>query len=100
MKHKLKQLRKFSPMLAGLVFLLLIIAIGWLLVRSALVNGVLGAATAVDETEGTYVVTQLALPEAAATETTEVATAVTPAIDEPEQTAKPTAATTAEPTQP
>jgi hypothetical protein len=100
MKHKLKQLRKFSPMLAGLVFLLLIIAIGWLLVRSALVNGAFGAAAAVvDETEGTYVVTQLALPEAATTETTEVATAVTPAINEPKQTAEPTAATTAEPTQ-
>jgi len=76
MKYNLKQLRKFSPMLAGLVVLLILVTIGWLLVRSALVNGGWGAAAAVvDETEGTYVVTQLVSREAEAT-ATERATAV------------------------
>lgn len=97
MKQNLMQLRKIGPMLAGVLLLLTIVVFGWVLVRSALVGT--AETGVVDETEGTYVVTQFALPEVKATETTAMSTAVTPTTDEPEQTAEPTAAPTAEPTQ-
>lgn len=95
MKHILKQLQKFSPLLAGLAILLVLVTLGWLLIRSALANGGLGAATAVvDETEGTYVVTQLVSPEAEATATTERATAVAHTTEASDPPAAPIAAPT------
>lgn len=97
MNKNVKQLRKLAPMMAGFVLLLLIVAVGWALVRSALVGGGFGEETAVvDETQGSYVVTQLDGSAPEETATTALETAVATATQQSEEE---TAVPTTEPTQ-